>query len=32
MKLESQFTEVIQLIKKARSNAFLTVNTEMINL
>lgn len=32
MKLESQFTEVIRLIKKARSNAFQAVNTEMINL
>lgn len=32
MKLQSQFTEVVQLIKKARSNAFQAVNTEMINL
>lgn len=32
MKLETQFTEVIRLIKKARSNAFQAVNTEMINL
>ncbi|MBO9563569.1 MAG: DUF1016 family protein [Niastella sp.] len=32
MKLQSQFTEVIRLIKKARSNAYQAVNTEMINL
>ncbi len=32
MKLESQFTEAIRLIKKARSNAFQAVITEMINL
>jgi predicted nuclease of restriction endonuclease-like (RecB) superfamily len=32
MKLETQFIEVIQLINKARSNAFQAVNTEMINL
>ncbi len=32
MELEKQFTEVIQLIKKARYKALKTVNTELINL
>jgi len=32
MKLESQFSEIIFLIKSARFNAFKAVNTELINL
>lgn len=32
MKLQTQFTEVVRLIKKSRSNAFQAVNTEMITL
>ena len=32
MKLERQFTEIHQLINKAKANAFKAVNTELINL
>ena len=32
MKLEKQFTEIKQLINKAKANAFKVVNTELINL
>ena len=32
MKIQPQFTEVISLIKQARSNAFKAVNTELISL
>jgi len=31
MKLENQFTEVVQLIKQARSNAYKAINVELIN-
>lgn len=31
MKLENQFTEVIQLIQQARSNTFKAINTQLIN-
>jgi len=31
MKLEKQFSEVVQLIKQARSNAYKAINTELIN-
>ncbi|MES1160286.1 MAG: PDDEXK nuclease domain-containing protein, partial [Bacteroidota bacterium] len=31
MKQEQQFTEVVQLIQKARTNAYKAVNTELIN-
>ena len=32
MKLERQFTEIYQLINKAKTRAFKAVNTELINL
>jgi predicted nuclease of restriction endonuclease-like (RecB) superfamily len=32
MKVEKQFTEIIDLIQKARYNAYKAVNTELINL
>ncbi len=31
MKIESQFSEIVQLIKQARSNAYKSINTELIN-
>ena len=31
MKLENQFTEVVQLIKQARSNAYKAISVELIN-
>ena len=31
MNRENQFTEVVQLIKQARSNAYKAINVELIN-